>query len=200
MEIVAPPFFLREAVSDPRISVGEFTYFDQSIELNVWREDERIEIGRFCSIAKGVTIFGGGNHYLDRPKPYPPMALGIVPQGPEPDPAPPPGPTIIGHDVWLAAGATVMAGSRIGHGAVVGARAVVAGRVPPYAIVAGNPARLIRLRFRPDTVERLLAEAWWDWPVEKVRERAEWLYRNPDQDAPPPRRRAGWLPGLLRRR
>lgn len=159
MEIVAPPFFLREAVSDPRISVGEFTYFDQSNELNVWRDDERIEIGRFCSIAKGVTIFGGGNHYLDRATTYPFMALGIVPQGPEPDPAPPPGPTVIGHDVWLAAGATVMAGSRIGHGAVVGARAVVAGRVPPYAIVAGNPARLIRMRFRPDTVERLLAEA-----------------------------------------
>jgi virginiamycin A acetyltransferase len=56
----------------------------------------------------------------------------------------------------------------IGHGAVVGARAVVTEDVPPYGVVAGNPARLARLRFDAATVEGLLGIAWWDWPAERV--------------------------------
>ena len=76
----------------------------------------------------------------------------------------------IGHDVWIGAGAYVRSGVKIGSGAVIGARAVVTRDVMPYAIVAGNPARLIRSRFDEETVARLLELQWWDWPLEKIRE------------------------------
>jgi virginiamycin A acetyltransferase len=86
--------------------------------------------------------------------------------------APSRGDTVIGNDVWLGYQALVLPGVTIGHGAVVAAASVVASDVPPYAIVGGNPARVIRRRYEDDDVERLLRAAWWDWPVELVSEHA----------------------------
>jgi virginiamycin A acetyltransferase len=80
------------------------------------------------------------------------------------------GDTIVGNDVWIGYDALVMPGIRIGDGAIVATRAVVTSDVPPYAIVGGNPARVIRTRFDAGTVERLLRIAWWDWPPERVSE------------------------------
>jgi virginiamycin A acetyltransferase len=74
--------------------------------------------------------------------------------------------------VWLGYRALVMPGVAIGDGAVVAAASVVTSDVPPYAIVGGNPARVLRRRFEDDDVERLLRAAWWDWPVELVTEHA----------------------------
>jgi virginiamycin A acetyltransferase len=78
------------------------------------------------------------------------------------------GDTVVGNDVWFGHSATVMPGVRIGHGAIVASGAVVTSDVPDYGIVGGNPARLIRLRFTESEVARLLAVAWWDWPVEHL--------------------------------
>jgi virginiamycin A acetyltransferase len=86
--------------------------------------------------------------------------------------APSRGDTVVGHDVWLGYGALVLPGVTIGHGAVVAAASVVARDIPPYAVVVGNPARVVRSRFSADDVERLLRAAWWDWPVELVTEHA----------------------------
>ena len=74
----------------------------------------------------------------------------------------------IGSDVWLGAHCTVVAGVRIGSGAIVAANAVVTKDVEPYAIVAGNPARLVRIRCSDDQIRDLLAIAWWDWPDDKI--------------------------------
>ena len=74
----------------------------------------------------------------------------------------------IGHDVWIGHGAIVLPGRRIGDGAVIAAGAVVTNEVPAYAIVAGNPARIIRPRFPHDVAERMRALAWWDWPHERL--------------------------------
>ena len=82
--------------------------------------------------------------------------------------APSRGNTVVGHDVWLGYSALVLPGVRIGHGAVVAAASVVARDVPPYAIVAGNPARVIRSRFAEEDVARLVRAAWWDWPIDLV--------------------------------
>jgi virginiamycin A acetyltransferase len=78
------------------------------------------------------------------------------------------GPIEVGHDVWIGTEAPTLPGVTIGHGAVIGARAVVARDVPPCAVMAGNPARVVRMRFDAETVARLLAIAWWDWPAGRV--------------------------------
>lgn len=77
-------------------------------------------------------------------------------------------PVIIGSDVWIGYRALIVGSITIGHGAIVGAGAVVAKDVPPYAVVVGNPAQAIRYRFDQETIEILLATAWWDWPEEQV--------------------------------
>jgi virginiamycin A acetyltransferase len=86
--------------------------------------------------------------------------------------APSRGDTNVGHDVWLGYQGLVLPGVTIGHGAVVAAASVVTADVPPYAIVAGNPARVVRRRYEDDDVARLMRAAWWDWPIELVTEHA----------------------------
>lgn len=78
----------------------------------------------------------------------------------------------IGHDVWIGDGAIVLAGVTIGNGAVVAAGAVVTRSVPPYQVVGGNPARVIKDRFPPDVVERVSRMAWWDWSDEQLHQHA----------------------------
>lgn len=74
----------------------------------------------------------------------------------------------VGGDVWIGAGANIVTGVKVGHGAVLGAGAVVVKDVPPYAVVGGVPARIIRYRFDEELRERLLALAWWNWPRELI--------------------------------
>lgn len=121
------------------------------------------DIGRFVSIANGVVI-GGGHHPMEWVGMSPVFYRGrdsVKAKFSEHD-REPVRRVRIGHDVWIGRSAIVLPGADIGHGAVVGAGAVVTKSVPPYAIVAGNPARLIRYRFSEAVVQRLLASAWWD--------------------------------------
>jgi virginiamycin A acetyltransferase len=112
----------------------------------------------------------GANHRMDGPSTYPfPIMggdwaehFGLITG------LPGRGDTVVGNDVWFGYGSTVMPGVRIGHGAIIASRAVVVDDVPDYAIVGGNPAKVIRRRFSDEDVERLLAVAWWDWPAELV--------------------------------
>jgi virginiamycin A acetyltransferase len=76
--------------------------------------------------------------------------------------------TIVDHDVWIGQNAAIMPGVRIGHGAIVAAASVVARDVPPYAVVGGNPASIIRMRYSSEVVSELLHLAWWDWPIDKI--------------------------------
>jgi virginiamycin A acetyltransferase len=75
---------------------------------------------------------------------------------------------MIGNDVWTGWKSTIMPGVTVGDGAVIGACAVVTRDVPPYAVVAGNPARVVRMRYTPEEVEKLLRARWWDWDAEKI--------------------------------
>ena len=87
---------------------------------------------------------------------------------PAPGELPYKGDTIIGNDVWIGYEALIMPGVKIGNGAIVSSRSVVASDVPPYTIVGGNPAKPIRQRFEPETTTVLNEVAWWDWPVERI--------------------------------
>lgn len=142
------------------IEVGDFTYGQPKICS--WGEGTRLKIGKFCSIAWVVTIFLGGEHRSDWVTTYPFNTLMDVFASIKGHPKSK-GDVIIGNDVWLGSGAFILSGVTIGSGAIVGANATVTRDVPPYAIVAGNPAKLIRYRFAPDVIEKLLAVAWWDW-------------------------------------
>jgi serine acetyltransferase len=86
------------------------------------------------------------------------------------------GDIIIGNDVWIGAKSTIMSGVKIGDGAVIGSGSVVAKDVPPYAIVVGNPAKVIKYRFDEQQIENLLEIAWWNWPEHKIKEEAMLLW------------------------
>jgi acetyltransferase-like isoleucine patch superfamily enzyme len=167
------------AASDRRVSVGRFTYGKP--QLNLWNDDDRIEIGAFCSIAAGVTILGGGEHNTDWVTTYP-MRIAFGDPGGWHDGHPPAGSVRIGNDVWIGFGATILSGAVIGDGAVIGARAVVTGDVPPYAVFVGSPARFHRSRFSPVQVRALLGIRWWDWPIETIHAFVP-LLSQPDIDA-----------------
>jgi len=176
--------FLRPLVTDPRIEVGEYTYYDDPDDATAFERravlygfgPERLVIGRFCAIGAGVRfLMPGANHADLGPSTFPfgifgePWAASTMDlvMG-----APSRGDTIVGHDVWLGYQALVLPGVTIGHGAVVAAASVVSADVAPYAIVAGNPARVVRRRYDDEDVERLLRAAWWDWPIALVTEHA----------------------------
>ncbi|MEL6572308.1 MAG: CatB-related O-acetyltransferase [Pseudomonadota bacterium] len=126
-------------------------------------------IGKFCQIADGVTfVTSSANHRFDGFSSYP---FGIFDGGLRdtpamPDPAPD---TTIGNDVWFGQGVKVMPGATIGNGVIVGAGAVVVGDIPSYAIIGGNPAKVIRMRFDVETIAALNDLAWWDWPIAEIR-------------------------------
>ena len=152
--------------TDSRVSVGRYTYGNPQFML--WDQSERIQVGSFCSIASEVVIFGGGEHRTDWITTFP---LRIAFDDPlagkdgHPDSK---GFTKIGNDVWIGFRALVLSGVNIGDGAVIAAGAVVASDVPPYAIVVGNPAKVIRYRFTNAEIKYLLAIRWWDWDIEKI--------------------------------
>jgi acetyltransferase-like isoleucine patch superfamily enzyme len=171
--------WLREQLDDPRVAVGAHTWYEGPIRLGLWSEDDRIEIGRFSWIAREAMIFGGGNHASKTASAFDFSHL-FGPEGLVPREHTRSRPTRIGNDVWIGWGATILPGAQLGDGAMVGARAVVAGTVPPYTVVAGNPARPLRLRFRDDTVRRLLQCRWWDWDLDCVRRALPMLHANPD--------------------
>ncbi len=172
--------FLKPAIDDPTVEVGDFTYYDdpdgpekflsRCVLYHYPHMEERLVIGRFCAIATGVRfIMSGANHALDGLSTFP---FSIFGEGWE-DPAQDwrkgrRGNTLVGNDVWIGMDATIMPGVKVGDGAIIGSLAVVARDVPPYGIVAGNPARVVKHRFDEGTIARLVNVAWWNWPADKI--------------------------------
>ena len=138
-------------------------------------------IGRFCSIAWGVTI-GGANHDYRRVAQHSFLYNKHDHLRPVPQPAYDrfSDPLTIGSDVWVGAHAVICRNVSIGHGVVVGAQAVVTRDIPDYAVVAGAPARILRYRFAPEIIELLLNIQWWNWTSEQIRAHYSILSECPD--------------------
>lgn len=155
----------------PAYPIGPHTYGVP--EVYFYLNNASLSIGDYCSIAVEVGIFLGGEHHPEWVSTYPFGALWR--EHDHPDQPKSRGDVVIGNDVWIGRGATIMSGVTIGDGAVIGARALVVKDVPPYGIVGGNPAKLIRHRFEPEVIRKLLAIRWWDWPEDRVRRAAPLL-------------------------
>lgn len=170
--------FLKNIVKNPQIIVGDYTYYDdfenpENFEKNVlYLFDfigDKLIIGKFCSIASNTTfIMNGGNHRTDWFTNYPFPVFGQGWEESMPDSWPEKGNTVIGNDVWIGYNATLMPGVQVGDGAVIAANALVTRDVPPYAIVGGNPAQVIRKHFDEETIQTLLDIRWWDWDIAKI--------------------------------
>jgi virginiamycin A acetyltransferase len=172
--------FIKNTVSNPQIIIGDYTYYDdpensENFERNVLYlypfMGDRLIIGRFCALARDVKfIMNGANHKISGFSAYPFSIFGngwerITPQAGD---LPYKGDTVVGNDVWIGYDSLIMPGVTIGDGAIIASRSVVVSDVEPYSIVGGNPARLIRMRFPDETVEKLLAIKWWDWDADKI--------------------------------
>jgi virginiamycin A acetyltransferase len=172
--------FLKNFITSPNIEVGDYTYYDdpagpENFEKNVLYHfdfiGDRLIIGKFCAIAKGVTfIMNGANHQTSGFSTYPFFIFGHgwEKAAPAAGELPFKGNTEIGHDVWIGYDATIMPGVKIGSGAIIASKSVVTANVPAYSVVGGNPAKVIKMRFDDNAVNTLLSVAWWDWSSEKI--------------------------------
>jgi acetyltransferase-like isoleucine patch superfamily enzyme len=150
------------------MSYGDFTYGRCTVRN--WGEPYTLKVGKFCSLADNITVYTGGNHPHNWVTTYPfghvhknifttfdgkgcPYSNGNV---------------TIGNDVWIGSNSTIMSGITVGDGAVIATNSHVVKNVEPYSIVGGNPAKLIKYRFSPEQIQKLLKIKWWNWSIEKI--------------------------------
>ena len=171
---------MKNIITNPIIIVGDYTYYDDFEDVHNFGKNakydfdfigDKLNIGKFCMIASGVTfIMNGANHLTDSVTSYPFALYGSGWQNAMNGKAyPGKGDTIIGNDVWIGYKTTIMAGVSVGDGAVIAANATVTRDVEPYTVVGGNPAKEIKKRFSEKQIKELLNIKWWDWEIEKKR-------------------------------
>lgn len=178
--------YIKNVIKAPNITVGSFTYYEDPVDSTKFEENcvlfhwpefgDKLVIGDFCAIANGVRfVMGSANHRMGSVTTYPFSAFGgaweaAVP--PHLSQLPRKGDIVIGNDVWIGRESVIMPGVHIGNGAIVATRSLVTRDVPPYAIVGGNPAALIRLRFDPEMIALLEELKWWSFRGERL---MKWL-------------------------
>lgn len=178
--------FLKNAIKNPNIEVGIYTYYDDSQEPKPFEQNvkyhfdfigDKLIIGKFCMIASGVEfIMNGANHLTDATTAYPFAIFGSAwQQAMKNKTYPNKGNTTVGNDVWIGYKTTIMPGVTIGNGAFIAAKSVITRDVPPYAVVGGNPAKIIRYRFPEDKIQELLQLKWWDWDIDKITKNVTYL-------------------------
>ncbi|QIZ38235.1 CatB-related O-acetyltransferase [Saccharopolyspora sp. ASAGF58] len=197
--------FLSTVVTSPLIEIGEYTYYDdpggaaefetRNVLYNYG--PAKLRIGRFCALATGARfIMPAANHPMIGCSTYPFTMFGGAWTEATLDIAaglPTKGDTVIGNDVWIGRGATIMPGVHIGDGAIIATGAVVTGDIPAYGVAGGNPAREIHRRFYDADVELLQRIAWWNWPIETITAHVRTIMAGQPKDLAALARREGLL-------
>lgn len=167
--------YVKPTIKNPNIIVGDFTYFsDTDFEKHVTHHYEfygdKLIIGKFCQIGKGVEfVMNGANHQMNAISTFPFYILeGWSQEIPQLCDMPIKGDTIVGNDVWIGQNVTILAGVTIGDGTIIGTNSTVGSNVEPYSIVVGNPAKMIRKRFDNELIELMLQFKWWDKEIEEI--------------------------------
>lgn len=178
----AQTIYLKNVITNPNISIGDFTIYNDFIndprdfeKNNVLYHypinNDKLIIGKFCSIACGAKfIMTSANHTNSSFSTYPfPIFFEEWDENLNVSDAwDNKGDIVIGNDVWIGYDAVIMSGIHIGHGAIIGTRAVVTKDVPPYAIVGGIPAKIIKMRYDDVIIKNLLDIKWWNWDIEYI--------------------------------
>ncbi|HAU5279862.1 TPA: CatB-related O-acetyltransferase, partial [Clostridioides difficile] len=175
--------YLKNVITRENIEVGDYTIYNDfcndprdfeknNVLYHYPINNDKLIIGKFCSIACNAKfLMTSGNHTLKSkstytfPIFYEEWGLDINHITDAWDNK---GNIIIGNDVWIGYDSIIMSGVHIGDGAIIGTRAVVTNDVPPYSIVGGVPAKIIKKRFNNNTISKLLEIKWWDWPYKKI--------------------------------
>lgn len=167
--------YIKPTIKNKNIVVGDFTYFgDVDFEKHVTHHydfyDDKVIIGKFCQIAKGVEfVMNGATHQMDCVSTFPFYIFeGFKQQTPSIENFSFKGDTIVGNDVWIGQNVTIMSGVKIGNGAIIGANSTVTKDVEPYIVVGGNPAKFIKKRFDDDLIELLQNFKWWDLEIDEI--------------------------------
>lgn len=180
-EAIKSVCFIKNIITRPNITVGEYTYYDdingaEKFEEHVTHHYEflgdKLIIGKFCAIAKGIEfVMNGANHRMNSVTTYPfnIMGRGWEKCAPALKDLPYKGDTVIGNDVWLGQNVTVMPGVHIGNGAIIGANSVVTKDIEPLLHRSqGIPCKIVKKRFDDELISYLQELKWWDWPPEKI--------------------------------
>lgn len=173
--------FLKNIIKNPNIIVGDYTYYDDFEDVHNFEKNvkyhfdftgDKLIIGKFCMIASDVKfIMNGANHLSNAISTYPFAVFGNGwEKSMEGKSYPNKGNIEIGNDVWIGYNATIMAGVKIGDGAIIATNSTVVSDVEPYAVVGGNPAKEIKKRFSTEIIDKLLKLQWWNWDIEKITE------------------------------
>jgi len=182
--------FLKNIISNKEyINIGDYTYYHDFVDVYNFEKNvlyhysfigDKLIIGKFCQIAADVKfIMNGAHHAVNGISTYPfkTFSGSSVFQSREcadslawdiPFNVKSKGDTVVGNDVWIGYNSTIMPGVQIGDGAIIGTNATVTKNVPPYSVVGGNPARVIKQRFDDVTIAKLLKLKWWEMDIEKI--------------------------------
>ncbi|MCT4593064.1 MAG: CatB-related O-acetyltransferase [Anaeromicrobium sp.] len=181
--------YLKNVITRNNIKVGDYTIYNDlynnprdfeknNVLYHYPVNNDKLIIGKFCSIACGAKfLMTSGNHTMQSLSTYTFPIFGeewdetLKPK----DAWDNKGDIVIGNDVWIGYDAIIMSGVKIGDGAIIGTRAVVTNHVPPYTIVGGVPAEVIKKRFSDDVIFKLLKIKWWDWPYEKIQASIQYI-------------------------